>query len=196
MRPLPNTLYRNNGDGTFTDVSAETGIAKYFGKGMGVVIADYDGDGFMDIFVANDNRPNFLFHNLGGKKFEEVALEAGVAYARERQRASPAWAPISETSITTAARISGTQPSRTNPSRYFVTQGGGQFVERNASAQLAETRTMSGWSNGIFDFDNDGWKDLFVARSNVLDNASRFPTAATKSRTQSSAISATVSFRT
>ena len=79
---LPNTLYRNNGDGTFTDVSAETGIAKYFGKGMGVAIADYDGDGFMDIFVANDNRPNFLFHNLGGKKFEEVALQSGVAYAQ------------------------------------------------------------------------------------------------------------------
>ena len=82
MPNLPNTLYRNNGDGTFTDVSAETGIAKYFGKGMGVAIADYDGDGFMDIFVANDNRPNFLFHNLGGKKFEEVALESGVAYAQ------------------------------------------------------------------------------------------------------------------
>jgi enediyne biosynthesis protein E4 len=79
---LPNTLYRNNGDGTFTDVSAETGIAKYAGKGMGVAIADYDGDGFMDIFVANDNRPNFLFHNLGGKKFEEVALESGVAYTQ------------------------------------------------------------------------------------------------------------------
>jgi hypothetical protein len=63
---LPNTLYRNNGDGTFTDVSAQTGIARYAGKGMGVAIADYDGDGFMDIFVANDNRPNFLFHNLSG----------------------------------------------------------------------------------------------------------------------------------
>src|SRR5256885_538865 len=75
---LPNTLYRNNGDGTFTDVSAETGIAKYLGKGMGVAIADYDHDGFIDIFVANDNHPNFLFHNLGGKKFEEVALESGV----------------------------------------------------------------------------------------------------------------------
>jgi hypothetical protein len=81
--PLPNTLYRNNGNGTFTDVSAETGISSVLGKGMGVVFADYDGDGFLDVFVANDNSPNLLFHNLGGKRFEEVAFQAGVAYNDE-----------------------------------------------------------------------------------------------------------------
>ncbi len=81
--PLPNTLYRNNGDGTFTDVSAETGISTVLGKGMGVVFADYDGDGFLDVFVANDNSPNLLFHNLGGKRFEEVGFQAGVAYNDE-----------------------------------------------------------------------------------------------------------------
>src|ERR1035441_10500443 len=78
--PLTNTLYRNNGDGTFTDVSAETGISKVEGKGMGVAFADYDNDGWPDVFVANDNSPNLLFHNLGGKRFEEVGLQAGVAY--------------------------------------------------------------------------------------------------------------------
>ena len=78
--PLPNTLYRNNGDGTFTDVSEATGIAAVQGKGMGVAFADYDGDGFMDVFVANDNSANLLFHNRGGKKFEEAAFQAGVAY--------------------------------------------------------------------------------------------------------------------
>ena len=76
-----NTLYRNNGDGTFTDVSEETGIAQQFGKGMSVTFADYDGDGYLDAFVANDTTQNFLFHNLKGKKFEEVALLAGVGYA-------------------------------------------------------------------------------------------------------------------
>ena len=65
--PLPNTLYRNNGDGTFTDVSEETGIAAILGKGMGVSFADFDGDGYPDVFVANDNSPNLLFHNIGGK---------------------------------------------------------------------------------------------------------------------------------
>ena len=78
-KPLPNTLYRNNGDGTFTDVSVQTGIAAHLGRGMGVAIADYDGDGYQDIFVANDDAANQLFHNLGGKRFEEVAMEAGVA---------------------------------------------------------------------------------------------------------------------
>ena len=72
--PLPNTLYRNNGDGTFTDVSAESGNRRSCGKGMGVAFADYDDDGFMDAFVANDTTPTFLFHNLGGKKFEEVGV--------------------------------------------------------------------------------------------------------------------------
>src|SRR5437016_1650717 len=75
-----NRLYHNNRNGTFTDVSAQMGIDKFYGKGMGVVFADYDHDGFMDVFVANDNAPNQLFHNLGGKSFEEVALQAGVAY--------------------------------------------------------------------------------------------------------------------
>src|SRR5580658_8403834 len=78
--PLHNTLYRNNGDGTFTDVSEETGIALEMGKGMSVSFADYDGDGFLDAFVANDTTRNFLFHNIGGKRFEEVGADAGVAY--------------------------------------------------------------------------------------------------------------------
>src|SRR5258707_1449109 len=83
-----NILYHNNGDGTFTDVSQKTGIAKHIGKGMGVAIADYDGDGFMDIFVANDTERNFLFHNLGAKAFEEVGVNAGVAYTEDGVTAS------------------------------------------------------------------------------------------------------------
>jgi hypothetical protein len=170
---LPNTLYRNNGDGTFTDVSEETGIAKYFGKGMGVAIADYDGDGFMDIFVANDNRPNFLFHNLGGKKFEEVALEAGVAYAQSGSALSGMGVDFRD--VDNDGRPDIWHTAVENESfPLFRNVGGGQFVEQTLPAQLAVTRTMSGWGNGIFDFDNDGWKDLFVARSNVLDNIAQF----------------------
>src|SRR5438876_342604 len=86
--PLPSTLYRNNGDGTFTDVSDETGISKKLGKGMGVGFNDYDGDGFIDIFVANDNMANALFHNLKGKAFEEVAMDVGVAYSENGKAVS------------------------------------------------------------------------------------------------------------
>src|SRR6185369_212054 len=76
---LASTLYRNRGDGTFEDVSARAGIAKYAGRGMSVGIADYDQDGFPDVFVTNDNMPNFLFHNLGNGTFAEDALLAGTA---------------------------------------------------------------------------------------------------------------------
>ncbi|MGO4884864.1 MAG: CRTAC1 family protein [Bryobacteraceae bacterium] len=170
---LPNTLYRNNGDGTFTDVSVETGIAKYPGKGMGAVIADYDGDGFMDIFVANDNRPNFLFHNLGGKKFEEVALEAGVAYAQSGSAISGMGADFKDVDNDGRPDIWHTAVEHeTFP--IFLNRGGGQFWERTFQMHLLGTREMSGWGNGIFDFDNDGWKDLFVARGNVLDNVALF----------------------
>jgi len=170
---LPNTLYRNNGDGTFTDVSVETGISKYFGKGMGAVIADYDGDGFMDIFVANDNRPNFLFHNLGGKKFEEVALESGVAYTQNGSAISGMGADFRD--VFNDGRPDIWHTAVENESfPLFQNMGDGQFVERTSQAHLAGTRGMSGWGNGIFDFDNDGWKDLFVARSNVLDNIGQF----------------------
>src|SRR5258708_16001206 len=76
----PNFLYHNNGDGTFTDVSAATGIAEHIGKGKGVAIADYNDDGWMDIFVANDKERNFLFKNRAGKSFEEVGVASFLAF--------------------------------------------------------------------------------------------------------------------
>jgi hypothetical protein len=79
FEPRPNQLYRNRGDGTFEDVTAKSGILQHKGRGMSVAFADYDADGLLDVFVTNDNLPNFLFHNLGKGKFEETALLAGVA---------------------------------------------------------------------------------------------------------------------
>ena len=170
--PLPNTLYRNNGNGTFTDVSAETGVSRHYGKGMGAVMADYDGDGFMDIFVANDTLPNFLFHNIGGKRFEEVALESGVAYPESASAISGMGADFRD--VDNDGRPDLWHTAIENESFPLYLNRGGDFLEVTGKSLLLKTRTMSGWSNGIFDFDNDGWKDLFVARGNVLDNVTMF----------------------
>jgi enediyne biosynthesis protein E4 len=167
--PLHNTLYRNNGDGTFTDVSVETGIASHFGKGMSVTFADYDGDGYMDAFVANDTTQNFLFHNLKGKKFEEVAVQAGVAFAPDGAALSGMGADFRDVNNDGLPDIWHTAVER-EEFPLFVNRGGGDFVDMTVANGLGKTNEMSGWGNGIFDFDNDGWKDLFVARSNVMDN--------------------------
>lgn len=168
--PLPNTLYRNNGDGTFTDVSEQTGVAAIEGKGMGVAFADYDGDGFMDIFVANDNSPNLLFRNLGGKRFEEVALQAGVAYNEDGVALGGMGAVFRDLNNDGLPDIWHTAiENETFP--LFLNLGGGQFENATQTSGLARiTHMMSGWSNGAADLDNDGWKDLFVARGNVMDN--------------------------
>ncbi len=168
--PLPNTLYRNNGDGTFTDVSAETGISSVLGKGMGVAFADYDGDGWPDVFVANDNSPNLLFHNLGGNRFEEVGLQAGVAYNEEGNVLAGMGVEFRDVNNDGLPDIWHTAiENETFP--LYLNTGNGAFVSAGQSSRLANlTRLMSGWSNGVVDLDNDGWKDLVVARSNVMDN--------------------------
>ena len=168
---LHNTLYRNNGDGTFTDVSKETSIDRYFGKGMSVSFADYDGDGYVDAFVANDTTPAFLFHNLGGKKFEEVGVAAGVAYAPDGVTLSGMGSDFRDVNNDGRPDIWYTAVEhQTFP--LLINNGTGEFDDLTQTSGLQATKEMSGWSNGIFDFDNDGWKDLFVARANVLDNIS------------------------
>lgn len=172
FKPLHHTLYRQNAGGAFTDVSAETGIARHLGRGMGVAIADYDGDGWTDIFVANDDAPAQLFHNLGGKRFEEVAMRAGVAFPENGNVMSGMGADFRDLFNKGLPAIWMTGIEReTFP--LFVNNGNGQFIEKTAAAGLSmDTFEMSGWSNAIVDLDNDGWKDLLVARSNVQDNIS------------------------
>lgn len=172
---LHNTLYRNNGDGTFTDVSNETGISSHLGKGMSVSFADYDGDGFLDAFVANDTTPGFLFHNLGGKKFEEVGEQAGVAYAPDGVALSGMASNFQDVNNDGRPDIWYTAVEHeTFP--LLINQGNGEFDDLTQASGLQSTKNMSGWGNGIFDFDNDGWKDLLVVRANVLDNVSELGT--------------------
>jgi hypothetical protein len=168
-QPLHNSLYRNNGDGTFTDVSEETGIARHYGKGMSVSFADYDGDGYLDAFVTNDTTPNFLFHNLHGQKFEEVGVQVGIAYASDGASLSGMGADFRDVDNDGRPDIWYTAVER-QEFPLLINDGKDGFVDKTVANGLAKTATMSGWGNGIADFDNDGWKDLFVARANVMDN--------------------------
>jgi enediyne biosynthesis protein E4 len=172
--PLPCTLYHNNGDGTFTDVSEETGISKVMCKGMGIGFNDFDGDGFIDIFVANDNMPNSLFRNVNGKKFEEVALDSGVAYSETGKAVSGMGAEFRDVDNDGLPDIWHTATElETFP--LFRNIGKGMFVDFTGRSGLARhTLEMSGWGNAVGDFDNDGLKDLLVARGNVLDNIADF----------------------
>ena len=172
--PLPSSLFHNDGNGVFIDVSKRTGIDKRSGKGMGVAFNDYDGDGFTDIFVANDTMPNSLFHNVGGTRFDEVALESGAAYVDNGRTLSGMGAEFRDLDNDGLPDIWFTATElETFP--LFRNRGGGVFADITVRSGMAKlTLQMSGWSNGVGDLDNDGWKDLFVARSNVLDNVSEF----------------------
>ena len=170
-----NFLYHNNGDGTFTDVSAATGIAEHIGKGMGVAIADYNGDGWMDIFVANDKERNFLFKNREGKSFEEVGVESFVAFTEDGIPVSSMgvdfrdWNNDGKPSLFVTALGRETFP-------LFRNEGTGSFSVDTYKAGIGfASLKMSGWGNGIYDFDNDSFKDLFTANSHVSDNADDDP---------------------
>jgi hypothetical protein len=176
-KPLPNQLFLNNGDGTFTDVSEQAGIRTHPGKGMGVAIADYDGDGLSDIFVANDKLPNFLFHNKGGARFEEVASDAGVALPEDGNLISGMGVDFRDLNndgypdISVVALQKETFPVYRN-------DGKGSFTEvTGKSGMKLLSMAMSGFCPVIVDFDNDGWKDIFVSRGDVAspDMADRVP---------------------
>ena len=170
---VTNMLFHNEGGGRFRDVSVESGIAAVKGKSLGVAFNDYDGDGFADIFVANDGMEQFLFHNKGNGRFEERALEAGVALSDDGK-------PFAGMGVSFADYDNDGLPDIlvTNLAleKYalFHNEGGGQFRYASLSTGLAAaTARSSGWGAGLYDFDNDGWKDLFVSQGHVLDNVER-----------------------
>jgi len=171
---LTNTLYRNRGDGTFEDVTEQSGIGKHQGRGMGIAVADYDGDGFMDVFVTNDNQANFLFHNRGNGTFEEVALEAGVALMNTGVAVSSMGTDFRDydndgrPDIFVADLNNETFP-------LFHNLGGGVFEDAAMTSRIARlSAARGGWSAGIIDLNNDGWKDLVSTNSHADDNVELF----------------------
>jgi len=179
---LPNNLYHNNGDGTFTDVSVRSGIAAHIGKGMAVSFLDFDGDGRLDAFVTNDTVPNYLFRNLGDGKFQEVALESGVAFNNDGRAVSSMGTDARDIDndgredLFVAANESETFP-------LFRNLGKGLFADITSGSGVGrQTRSSTGWSVGIFDFNNDGAKDLFAACGSIDDNVEEFSHRSSRQR--------------
>jgi len=163
---LPNQLFHNNHDGTFTDVSERSGIGRHIGKGMGVAFADFDGDGFTDIFVANDSVRHFLFRNQGDGTFREIGLEAGVALREDGAAIAGMGVDFRDfdndglPDLVVSGMINDGFLLLRNLGKRSLFE---DFAQRTG-LQMG-TRQFTGWSLGMYDFDNDGWRDLFFALS-------------------------------
>jgi len=158
-----NALYHNNGDGTFTEVSAQLAAGKLVGKGMGIAIADYDDYGPPEIFIANDNDRNLLIHNLGTGKLKEMGMQAGVAYNGDGRQISGMGADFRDYDGDGLPDILMTG-LRGETFELFRNNGKGGFDDASASSGLLSlSRPWNGWGCGFVDFDNDGWLDVFVA---------------------------------
>jgi hypothetical protein len=167
FKPMPSHLFRNRGDGTFADVSKESGIADSPGKSFGAVATDVNGDGLMDLFVANDTMPNFLFVNRGGGKFEEVGLAAGVAY-------SEAGRPRSGMGVDAADYDGdGWQDlfvANIDQEFFSLYRNQKDLTFTDEPGEIAPaTQLLSGWGLKFFDYDDDGDADLFLTNGHPDD---------------------------
>lgn len=171
--PVPGVLLRNNGDGTFSNRSASSGIGAYAGKALGVAIHDYDRDGWTDLFVANDSMAQYLFRNTGSGSFAEVALDAGVAYDGDGRSFAGMGTDVQDYDNDGWADIVVTTLSLERYALFRATGSGRFEYASHTSGLAAATIRSSGWGTKLVDLDNDGRRDLFVAQGHVLDTVSR-----------------------
>jgi enediyne biosynthesis protein E4 len=176
---LPNVLYRNNGNQTFTDITREAGVYTTTGKGLGVVFGDYDDDGWVDFFVANDLAPNFLFHNKGNGTFSEVALLAGVSVATDAKARAGMGTDFGDVDGDGLLDLVVTN-FMLEAHNIFRNLGGGLFADATFESGLGPaTLPFVGFGASFLDYDNDGSLDLAIANGHVLDNADYFGPKAT-----------------
>ena len=167
---VSNYLFRNNGDGTFSDMSRESGVAEAKGKALGVSFGDFNNDGRVDISVANDQFQQFLFQNEGDGTFSEVSLLTGVAFDDDGSDFSGMGTDFADLDNDGFPDIVTTTLSEEQYA-LFRNRGDGQFEYRTSLGGLGRaTQLYTGWGIGVFDFDNDGSRDVFFANGHVMDN--------------------------
>jgi enediyne biosynthesis protein E4 len=168
-KPSPSWLFRNNGDGTFTDVSMSSGIAKHLGKAWGAVATDLKNDGRMDLFVANDTTANFLFMNRGNGKFEEVGAMAGVGFSETGKARSGMGLDSADVNQDGWMDLFVANLDHERFSLYQNNHDETFDDQADKTSIGVATRLMSGWGLKFFDYDNDGNLDLFLANGNPDD---------------------------
>ena len=172
FKPISNVLLRNNGDGTFSDVSQATQIKSSEGKGLGVAFADFNNDGLPDITVANDSYQQFLFKNNGNGTFTEMGVIAGVGYTEDGKTFAGMGTDFVDVDDDGFPDIVTTALSNESYA-FFRNNGDESFTYATLVSNLGEiTRLFAGWGLHVFDYDNDGSKDLFLANGHVMDNIS------------------------
>src|SRR5579864_695035 len=169
FKPIAPLVYHNEGNGRFTEVSQKVGISKP-GRGLGIGIADYDRDGFIDVFVANDSMLEFLYRNKGDGTFEEVALPAGVAVDGDGNTYAGMGVDFADYDNDGLPDLIVTDLGNQRYALY-KNNGDGSFSYASFSSGLGNiTQRLSGWGVRFMDYDNDGWKDILVAQGHDLDN--------------------------
>jgi hypothetical protein len=166
---VANILYRNNGDGTFADVSTKAGIANPNGKGLGIAFADYDRDGYTDIYVANDSVQSFLYHNKHDGTFTEEGLVAGVGFNEDGKTFAGMGVDFADYDNDGRPDIIVTDLSNERYKLFHQNADSSFRDATNTSGLGGLTLLFSGWSTRFLDYDNDGWKDLFVSQGHVMD---------------------------
>ena len=172
--PSPNVLYRNTGKGTFADITAKAGIAGYLGNGLGVAVTDVNEDGWPDVFVANDGKPNFLFRNKGNGVFEEAGLVAGVSLAADAKPRAGMGTAFGDYDGDGRLDLVVTNHEFEMHS-LFRSLGGGVFTDVTLESGLGPaTLPYVGFGVAFLDYDNDGRRDLAIVNGNVVDNIAEF----------------------
>jgi hypothetical protein len=171
---VPNVLYRNNGDGTFTDATVSAGLSRADGKALGIVFGDYDDDGRPDLFIANDLTPNFLFHNQGGGTFHDVSLLAGVAVASDGRARAGMGTDFGDFDGDGKLDLVVTNFEFETHSM-FRNLGEGLFADATYATGVGPaTLRFLGFGAVFLDYDNDTDLDLAIANGHVLDNTATF----------------------